>query len=112
MKKYIILLIVAITCVTISVDAKAKKPEQTVCYEVDIHCGSCKAKIEENIPFQKGVSDLEVNMSENTVTVAYNPEKTSKEKIRQSLEKLDFEVKEYVPSTKIEQSCGAGCCPQ
>ena len=39
-----------------------KKNEKTVVFNANLHCASCKAKIEKNIPFEKGVKDLKIDM--------------------------------------------------
>jgi hypothetical protein len=44
----------------VSAQAKDKKVA-TVVFDVDIDCGGCKAKIERNLPFEKGVKEFEVS---------------------------------------------------
>ncbi len=100
MKKYLIALVALMALTTLTAEAKEKQKDQSVCYKVNIHCGSCKAKIEKSVPFHKGVKDLDVNMDNNTVTVLYNPTKTDSVKIRQAIEKLDFKVETLKPQAK------------
>jgi copper chaperone CopZ len=55
-----------------------------------MQCHNCKAKIEKNIPWEKGVKDLQVDLEEKTVTIIYNPQKTTEEKLQKAIEKLGF----------------------
>ncbi|MDR2651732.1 MAG: cation transporter, partial [Prevotellaceae bacterium] len=47
-------------------------------------------RIEKNIPFEKGIKDVEVNLKDNTVTVKYDNTKTDVEKIKESFKKLGY----------------------
>jgi copper chaperone CopZ len=67
--------------------------EADVTFKVNIHCHSCKAKLEKNIPFEKGVKDLVVSLPERTVYVKYNPAKTDVEKLQKAIEKLGYNAK-------------------
>ena len=46
-----------------------------------MHCENCEAKIKGNLRFEKGVKDIETNIEAQTVTIKYDAEKTSEEKI-------------------------------
>ena len=61
-----------------------------VTFNVSMHCKSCQEKIERNIPFEKGVKDMNVNLEHKTVNVIYDPRKTNKEKLKKAFENLDF----------------------
>ena len=69
--------------------AKEKKVE-TLKYWVSMDCGNCQAKIEKNIAFEKGVTDLQVDLPTKIVTVKYRPGKTSADKIEKAIQKLGF----------------------
>ncbi len=55
-------------------------------------CMSCKAKIEKNIPFEKGVKDLKVNQSEQEVTIQYRTDKTTEETLIKALKNLGVKI--------------------
>ena len=95
MKKYLLLIVVLIFTVTISQSAKTpkattvqKKAELT--FNVSMHCKSCQEKIERNIPYEKGVKDLTVDLDKKTVKVVFDPRKTNEEKLKKAFEALDF----------------------
>jgi len=67
-----------------------KKGVEEVCFNVSMSCHNCQNKIEKNIPWEKGVKDLKVNLEEKTVTIKYDAKKTTVEKLKTALEGLDF----------------------
>ena len=70
-----------------------KKVDKTVVYEVSMHCKSCKAKIERDLAFEKGVKDVTASLDEKMVTVKYDDAKTTPEKIAEAIKKLGYEAK-------------------
>ncbi|MDR0430310.1 MAG: cation transporter [Tannerellaceae bacterium] len=73
-----------------------KKKNDDVCFTVSMSCHNCQAKIEKNIPWEKGVKDLKVNLDDKTVCIVYDKKKTSPEKLKKAIEELEFicEIKE------------------
>ncbi len=71
---------------------KKKATLQEVVFFVNLHCENCVKKVQENIPFEKGVKDLKISLDDKTVWVKYDPEKTTKEKLAAAIEKLGYEV--------------------
>ena len=50
----LVLIMVVVLSAAMSVNAQ-KKNEKTVIFNANLHCESCKAKVEKNIPYEKGV---------------------------------------------------------
>lgn len=74
-----------------SAQTAAKKAKtETVTFNVAMDCHSCQAKIEKNIPWEKGVKDLSVDLESKQVTIKYDPSKTTEAKLKEAIEKLDF----------------------
>jgi len=71
---------------------KARKEIKVVTFSVHLHCNSCVKKIQENISFEKGVKDLKVSLEEQTVTIKYDPSKTSEQILKKAIETLGFKV--------------------
>lgn len=69
-----------------------KNSKETVTFQVPMKCHKCQAKIEENIAFEKGVTDLQVNLEEKKVTVTYKKKATDVEKLKVAFQKLGYEV--------------------
>ncbi len=59
--------------------AELKPNEAEVTFQSNFTCENCKAKIEKNIPFEKGFVDMDVKLSDNTIYVKYNAKKTTVE---------------------------------
>lgn len=66
---------------------------QTAKFSVSMHCKNCVKKITENMSFEKGVKDLKVDLASKTVTVTFDPKKTTVEKLHAALVKLGYETK-------------------
>lgn len=66
----LVLIMVVVLSAVMSVNAQ-KKNEKTVIFNANLHCESCKAKVEKNIPYEKGVKDLKVDMKTQTITVTF-----------------------------------------
>ncbi len=73
-----------------SKDKSKDKKEECVVFDVNMHCTSCKAKIEKNIAFEKGVKALDVSLENKTVAVTYRADKNSEESLKQAFEKLGY----------------------
>jgi len=76
---------------------KKKDNVETITCWASIDCGNCKAKIEKNIAYEKGVTDLEVNLEKKLVTVTYRKDKTSGEKIEKAIKDLGFKTEVIKP---------------
>ncbi len=70
----LVLIMVVVLSAAMSVNAQ-KKNEKTVIFNANLHCESCKAKVEKNIPYEKGVKDLKVDMKTQTITVTFREDK-------------------------------------
>ena len=111
MKKTIILAIAALMTVSVSSayaattdltaqssltdnkPAKKKKGElKEVTFNVHLHCENCMKKVQENISFEKGVKGLHVCLDDQTVSIKYDAEKTTEDKLEAAIEKLGYPV--------------------
>ncbi len=78
--------------------SQAQKNEvKSITLEVNMHCQSCKAKIERNIAFEKGVKEVEVALDSKRVTIKYDSTKTDPDKIAKAIEKLGYTTKPVEP---------------
>jgi copper chaperone CopZ len=71
---------------------KKVKEVKEVVFNVHLHCMNCVKKVQENISFEKGVKGLDVCLDHHTVTVKYDPAKTSEETLKDAIEKLGYKV--------------------
>lgn len=71
---------------------KKDTSKETVVFDVSMTCENCKKRVEKNIAFEKGVTDMKVNLSDKTVEIEYKKDKTNVEKLQKALEKLGYTV--------------------
>jgi copper chaperone CopZ len=84
-------------------EEKKKKKVEEVTFTVSMFCGNCQAKIERHISWEKGVKDLKVNLDKKTVTIKYDPSKTTEEALKKAIEGLEFtcEKEDTPPPTPL-----------
>lgn len=111
MVKFILIAsLVLLTALTVNAE---KKGEKTVVYNVNLHCVSCKEKVEKNIPYEKGVKELKVDMETQTVAVTFKEDKNTTEGIQKAIENLKLEVKGVQgQSCPQAANCAAKECPK
>ena len=69
---------------------KKANDKEKVVFDVSMTCENCKKKIEKNIAFEKGVTDLKVDLPTKTLEIEYKKDKTSVEKLQKAIEKLGY----------------------
>jgi periplasmic mercuric ion binding protein len=79
-----------------------KKDEQKVTFSVNITCEHCKMSIMKNIPYEKGVTDVSVDLDKKEVTVTFKKDKITKEQLIKAFEKIGYTAveKEEEPTKK------------
>ncbi len=91
MKKIIMLCLLAVVGLGIS-DAVAQKKSdaalKTTVFVTDVDCETCAKKIDNSIPFQKGVKEVKVDLPTRTVTITYDATKTSNDSLIKAFKKI------------------------
>ena len=90
MKKIIMLCLLAVMGFGIA-DALAQKSNsqlKTTVFVTDVDCETCAKKIDNSIPFQKGVKEVKVDLPTRTVTVTYDATQTSHESLVKAFKKI------------------------
>ncbi len=119
MKKTIMTLTIALMAV-----AAQAKDIKTVVFTTNpkMHCENCEKKIKGNLRYEKGVKSIDTSVSEQTVTVKYDADKTSAETLQQAFGKFGFKAEQVGKAGHTEcddaqhcgkaQACGKqqGCC--
>lgn len=77
-----------------------KKKKETVTYLVSMTCENCQQRIESNIPYEKGVTDLKVDLPNKLVTIEYRSDKTTADKLKAAIKEMGFTV---VPFKNIKK---------
>ena len=89
----LLILMLFITSLAFAQDKKGNDKE-TVTFEVSMNCQSCQKRIEKNIPYEKGVTNLKVDLPNKTVSIEYKSDKTSVANLQKAIEKLGYTATE------------------
>lgn len=60
----------------------------------------CKKRIEKGMRLQKGVKSAELNLENHTLTVVYNPRKSTPQKIKVALTKIGYDADDMLADPK------------
>lgn len=97
-RRFITTLVVAL----LSTVAVMAKDIRTAVFKVSqMHCENCERKVKSNIRFEKGVKEFSTDLKAKTVTIVYDAEKTTIDKLVLGFKKFDY-VAQFVKETKQE----------
>ena len=68
-----------------------------------MHCESCEEKIKGNLRFEKGIKSVETNVEEQSVTIQYDADKTSEEKLMKAFGKFGYKAEKKVINKDASQ---------
>ena len=74
--------------VTGAVAQKKQVDLKTTVFQTDVDCENCAKKVDNSIPYQKGVKEVKVDVSTQTVTVTYDTSKTNDEALVKAFKKV------------------------
>ncbi len=63
-------------------------------------CGMCKARIERNLAFEKGVKEATLDVETKVVTIRYNAAKTDVTKLKANIAKTGYDAEEVAADPK------------
>lgn len=78
------------TVVSLASVSSNKKEKAEVTFLVAMTCEKCQQRIESNIPYEKGVTDLHVKLSDKLVIIEYRKDKTDVSKLKKAIQDLGF----------------------
>lgn len=94
MRTKIIILITSVLLMCsgfISAQGKKKSSnKETVVFDVSMTCENCKKRIEKTIAYEKGVTDMKVDLPSKTVKIEYKKDKTTVDKLQKAIENLGY----------------------
>lgn len=77
---------------------KKEKKQEVVEFKLnEVICPNCKRKIDNNIAFEKGVTEITYGEDGSTVQVKYRTDRTDPKKLQAAFEKVKLEVVEVKP---------------
>ena len=98
----------AITLMGVAAQAKDIK---TVIFttQPQMHCASCEKKIKGNLRYEKGVKRIDTNVEQQKVTVKYDADKTSAEKLQKAFKKFGYEARQVKADEKVKRDNTQSC---
>lgn len=95
MKKIILMCLVALFGIGL-VDAqeprRGERATETIVFDTSIDCAGCARKVNNTIPYERGVKNVEVDLEAKTVTVTFDPTKTNEETLIRAFERVRIEA--------------------
>ena len=91
--KKLAIFVCALALVAFATSSKPKMVKRTVVYCSTVDCKNCEKKVLENIGFEKGVKDVSVDLSEQTVKIVFDEAKTDTTTLAKAIRKLGYEAK-------------------
>lgn len=85
-----------------SVQGLAKELRKVTFKVMQMECPNCEKKVKKNISFEKGLKKLDTDVPHRTVTITYDAEKTSVEKLKEGFRKFSYEAK-VISDVKLEK---------
>lgn len=70
-----------------------------------MHCEACENKIKSNMRFEKGIKAIETNISRQEVTLTYDADKTTPEKLMKGFEKFGYTATVKTGCDKKQTCC-------
>ena len=76
-----------------------------VTFIVSMKCKNCQERIEETLAFATGVKGMKVDLEKKTVTITYQPSKTSADELKKTIQKLGYTVaQKKTPGTSSQDN--------
>ena len=100
------------TCVValLSVAAVLAKDIRVVVFKVSqMHCENCENKIKGNLRFEKGVKKIVTDIDSQTVTVTYDADKTSVDRLMKGFSKFGYTARELKPGETVTTDSDEEC---
>jgi periplasmic mercuric ion binding protein len=92
-----------------TLQAQEKSKTETVVVKSSVVCAMCEQKVKKDLAFEKGVTDIQVNLKEKLITVEYRPNRTNEEKIKKAITKIGYDADELMADEKAYDKLPA-CC--
>ena len=74
-----------------------------------MHCAACENKIKNNLRFEKGIKSIETSVPNQTVTVKYDADKTTPEKLQKGFEKFGYKARILKAGEKVVKNTEEKC---
>lgn len=98
MRRVILIMLCALFSASLSFthaqEKKKKDNKETVTFQLEgMDCANCVKKVEKNIAFEKGVTDLKCDLPSRTAQVTYRTDRTDEDRLVAAFKKIGMEAK-------------------
>lgn len=90
MKKYNLFFAIALLTLSLIASGNENKNIKKVIFDTSIHCNNCSDKLFNSLPKESGVIDLKVNIKDKEVTVVFDSQKITVDKLAEMINKLGY----------------------
>ncbi len=115
-RRIVLLMIIFFAGIFTDVNAKAESGKaETIVIKTTIYCdhckecGSCGGKIEKDLGFNKGIKLVKLDEKAMTITVTFNPKKTTSDEIRKAISKYGYDADDVKADpdaySKLDECC-------
>jgi len=102
----ILTLILSIVFVNIAA-AQDSAELKEIKFKANVDCNMCKAKIEKNMAFSKGVKAVNADVATKTVTIKYKTDKTTPKKLETDLKKCGYGAELVSAKSNCSKKCNS-----
>jgi periplasmic mercuric ion binding protein len=107
--KKILTVLVTILALSFGSNAQSVAKTEVVKFKTSAKCGMCKARIEGDMGKTKGVQKVNLDLSDKTVSIVYNPKKTNVSALKASISKIGYDADEVIANQKSHDAL-PDCC--
>lgn len=115
MKKLInvLSLIVLLALFAMPASAKAPKESATATFTVqpNMTCANCENKIKTNLRYEKGVTDISTSLQGQTVTITYDPARTTPATLVLAFKKIGYTATQLSAPAETGECDDSHQCP-
>ena len=102
--------VLALAMGLIAITAMAKTIKTTVfTTSPQMHCENCENKIKGNLRFEKGVKKIVTDIDSQTVTVTYDADKISVDRLMKGFSKFGYTARELKPGETVTTDSDEEC---
>ncbi len=74
-----------------------------------MHCAACENKIKDNMRFEKGIKRIDTSIENQTVTLRYDADKTTVEKLLKGFDKFGYKARVLKDGEKVKKNTDEKC---
>jgi copper chaperone CopZ len=83
-----IIILLSVVC-----NAQNKFKVDSVVFDVNLNCHSCEKLMMTNLPYEKGVKDVKVDLEKKEITILFRDDKNNIKSLQEAIEKLGYKAK-------------------